>query len=63
MANMNAAGPVLAYQTCMLEGASLTDMIAGLTVKDMANVRMQLLQIWLTVGANVTYMDADKMKL
>ena len=49
--NVNA-GLGQVYQTCMLVGASLTDMTEGLgtTVKYMAYGWIQLLQTWLMVG-------------
>ena len=50
------AGPVQVYQTCMHVGTSLQN---DVTTEDMGNGRVQLLQ----TGANVIYMDADKMKL
>ena len=63
------------YEYYNWSGASFSDMHAcrckfnrhdcwlGATVKDMTNGRMQLLQTWPMAGANITVMDADKMKL
>ena len=59
-----STGPVQVFQTCMRVGASFTDMTAGkVQLLDMTNGRMQLLQTWLMAGSNITFMDADKMKL